>query len=204
MVQPYDYWHVSGGGGYINSNNHAEIDESAGVFSYAPAVANVLCARPFFVGDSGVFMQKMGVSVLTASTGSVRLGIYANPPASAHDMYPTTLLADFGAVLVTAPTGVKYSASLAPGTLELACGYYWAALIAENAGGNFFTNERFNGSNNPMGMDSAGAPYLGWSVAQAYGAMPATFPSGAIPTPMPDFPAAANKSRCISCLIERE
>jgi hypothetical protein len=145
-------------------------------------VANTLFALPLWVAEA-MTLDRLAINVTTAaSSTNTRIGIYAATSLAAW--YPSALVLDAGAV-DTGTTGVKsltISQALAGGRP------YWLALLSSGT-------PTFRGSNNVwtapiLGTDSTlpatGATAL--TVAQTYGALPSTFPSGGgrrtVATPM--------------------
>ncbi len=133
---------------------------------------NSLRAFPFFVPKTMRF-DRIAINVTTAASanGVARIGIYADNGS----LYPGALVVDGGEVATDA-TGVKeknIDVTLQGGKL------YWLCIITGTATG---TQVRaidrgaaypINGLDNTLGTSC----YLGYAVAQAYGALPATFPT---------------------------
>jgi hypothetical protein len=89
-------------------------------------IANRLYAIPFILTEAETF-NRIGIEVLTLSTGSARLGIY-----NCENGAPTTLVADLGTVSVTS-TGEKeitISQALAAGTYMLAAVFDGTPVVA--------------------------------------------------------------------------
>lgn len=142
----------------------------------APPVGTLRCA-PFLSGRGGL-IDKIAFEVTTlGAAGSVgRFGLYASDPAT---MLPTTLLFDSGSIATDGGgTGLKTAAcaiGLQQGVLVWTCSLFGVASptmrVYSQAGitpiFGFGTTGNFNTSN------------MGWTVAQAFGALPATFPAGA-------------------------
>lgn len=197
MTQPWDYWHVAGGGG-LTVYNTRELVESAGIIGPGGAVnyaLHMLSARPFFVGDEGITVTSVSVNLDSSTTaGTCRFGIYACPPPSAHDMYPAQLLADFGELTLTG----SFRPSLAVTPLTLNPGFYYLATIFSNASPTLITRgygqAQLGGPGFPLGYSPAnGEGFLGFSVYRPYGALPSTFPAlvagsfGFVPASVPPF-----------------
>lgn len=180
MTQPWDYWHVASGGG-LTVYNTRELVESAGIIGPGGPVnyaLHMLSARPFFVGDEGVTITDVSVNLNSSTAaGTCRLGIYACPPPSAHDMYPAQLLADFGELTLTG----SFRPSLAVTPLALDPGFYYLATIFNNTAAtstNGYGHAQLGGPGFPLGYSpTSGLGFIGFSVYQPYGALPATFPS---------------------------
>lgn len=137
--------------------------------------ANILYAYPFpAVGDRSIpTIDRLGVEIVTGSSGNIRVGIYEAGAASTG-YYPTTLVVESGALSSTS-TGVvaaSISQALTPGKL------YWMAFLTDATP----TVRQINNQGQAMlGFPSTGgtAPHWGCTVSQTYGTMPSTFPSSA-------------------------
>jgi hypothetical protein len=179
MTQPWDYWHVSGGG-ELNIYNTREIVESAGIIgtggsiNYAP---QMLSARPFFVGDEGITITDVSVNLNSStSQGTCRFGIYSCPPPAAHDMYPSELVADLGELTLSG----SFRPSLAVTPVELEPGFYYIATIFNNTAAAStvgYAHTQLGGPGFPLGYAPAnGTGLIGFSVYRPYGPLPAAFP----------------------------
>jgi hypothetical protein len=197
MTQPWDYWHVAGGGG-LTVYNTRELVESAGIIGPGGPVnyaLHMLSARPFFVGDEGITVTAVSVNLDSSTTpGTCRFGIYACPPPSAHDMFPAQLLADFGELTLTG----SFRPSLAVTPLALDPGFYYLATIFNNTSPTLLTagygQAQLGGPGFPLGYSPAnGVGFIGFSVYRPYGALPSTFPAlvagsfGFVPAGVPPF-----------------
>lgn len=103
-----------------------------------------------------------------ATAGSkARLGFYG----AGTNLYPGALIFDAGEVAVDS-AGVKYIII----DKQLAKGPYFTVLISN---GTPEIYRMFRQHYNPLGQHISGAMgWGGWSKAQSYGALPATFPAG--------------------------
>lgn len=207
MTQPWDYWHVAGGGG-LTVYNTRELVESAGIIGPGGAVnyaLHMLSARPFFVGDEGITVTSVSVNLDSSTTaGTCRFGIYACPSPSAHDMYPAQLLADFGELTLTG----SFRPSLAVTPLALDPGFYYLATIFNNTSPTLITRgygqAQLGGPGFPLGYSPAsGVGFIGFSVYRPYGALPSTFPAlvagsfGFVPAAIP--PSSNNIQIYVEC-----
>lgn len=139
--------------------------------STALLVVNRLYALPFIISQKRVIDQ-MAFNVTAFVAGNIRIGIYK----AGTDGYPSTLVADVGAVVISA-NGVK-TLSASPLPITLGPGLYYLAMVTDSAS----TVRGFAvASMLPvLGVSSAlgTAQMLGYYVALAYGALPATFTAG--------------------------
>lgn len=141
-----------------------------------PAI-NTLIAVPFMTGRGGA-QDRLAFEVTTLAAGALaRVGIYDTADAD-RSLYPNKLLVD-GGEFSAATTGVK-DATIGLELPESAL--CWAVYICGVAAPTL-RGVTGSGSQNLLGFPSTiGATvYTELSVAQAYGALPATFPSGALP-----------------------
>jgi hypothetical protein len=175
-MQPWDWIHNPGNAGY-NPFNLRDAVENAGVVGSGAihTPGNVLVAQPFFVGDQGLFVRRMGVMLFsTSAPGSVRLGIYKCPQPSAHDMWPSQKVADFG-VLTCAGGFVRYTQNASPGSVSLQPGYYYAASLWSEAV-NTYCQHAIGGPGNPLGTYDD-YPVTAFAVPRLFSAgLPSTFP----------------------------
>ena len=95
-----------------------------------------------------------------------RLGIYNN----GTNLYPGTLLADYGAVLTDAAVAVEIVINQA-----LVKGIYWLAILAEAAPTLYVSAEGLN----IVGRTLSYRHFGSWRAVQAYGALPDPYPAGA-------------------------
>lgn len=197
MTQPWDYWHVAGGGG-LTVYNTRELVESAGIIGGGAVTyaLHMLSARPFFVGDEGITITAVSVNLNANTTaGTCRFGIYACPPPSAHDMYPAQLVADLGELTLTG----SFRPVLTLGTpLQLDPGFHYLATIFDNTSPTLLINgygqAQLGGPGLPLGYSpESGIGLIGFSVYQPYGPLPSTFPAlpagsfGFVPASVPPF-----------------
>lgn len=138
----------------------------------ASVVANTMYALPLIITKITT-IDDVKLNVTTLGSGShVQAGIHADN----GNIYGGALIADLGNV-DTSTTGVKTFASGLP--LTLMPGLYWLTLIA-SATAPVLSGWTATQCYPILGTTSAltAAPALGWSVSQAYGAMPNPFPAG--------------------------
>lgn len=136
------------------------------------AAINVMYATPLWI-PTAVTIDRIAIEVTTAEVAShARLGIYYDNGA----MSPTgaTLVVDGGAVDTTA-IGVKTVTV----SVQLQRGLYWVVVVPET---NALAFRRLGDDSSgwlPLGISASGfnnASGRNKAVAQAYGALPATFP----------------------------
>jgi len=140
------------------------------------ASANSLRVFPFFVPKTMRF-DRIAIRVSTAATGAVpriRLGVYEDKGDGS--VYPGALVLDAGEVAVNT-IGLKELAidlTLKGGKL------YWLALLGQDTASLVAAaTPAADVSATFLGIDNSlsGTPYLGYAIAQAYGALPANFPT---------------------------
>lgn len=129
---------------------------------------DILYAVPFYVGAPTTFTQ-IGIEITAGVAGSnVRLGIY-NMGAGV----PTTLVLDAGAVATTGGgfSGIVIAQALSPG-------WYW--LVGVFSHGPTIRARVATQVSASLGLTSNldATDHPGWSVAQAYGALPDPFTGG--------------------------
>jgi hypothetical protein len=135
--------------------------------------ANVLRAIPFIVSKTTT-IDSMAINVTTATSGMVRVGIYANN----GNNYPGALVVEATSItqINTGTTGVKIATDNLPVTLQP--GLYWLAIVSNAAP----TIRTFSvGSLIPVLGFASNLPtnaQFGWSVSFTYAALPNPFPSG--------------------------
>lgn len=193
MTQPWDYWHEDGASG-LTVYNVRDQQESAGVVGGGGAAAapHMLTARPFWVGDEGLRVTSVSLSMGASNQpGACRFGIYACPPPSAHNMYPSTLVSDIGELGLAGALARPVKTLAAP--LDLAPGFYYLATLfrvatpAERLAGftgltSISSQPLLGGPGFPLGYSSSvappsgGVPLTGFSTYFPYGSLPATFP----------------------------
>lgn len=135
---------------------------------------DVIRAVPFIAPARGGTLDRLAIycTVLGAASHA-RCGIYTS--ASDSNFYPTSLVFSTGD-LDTSSTGLKqstFSLALTGGKL------YWLAHICDN-GTATIRGVTGTVNSNILGLDpTAGTAYTAIFVAQAYGALPSTFPASA-------------------------
>lgn len=147
---------------------------TAGSTSTASLATGSLKASPFIVSRA-MTLDAIYAEVTTFGASSkVRLGVYADNGSG----YPASLVAG-SAEIDAGSNGVKsdatYSASLTPGLYWLACLGGTAACTYRAEGGTSYYPA-------VLGFDAAMGGTVRqayWVVAQAYGALPGSFPAGA-------------------------
>jgi hypothetical protein len=137
---------------------------------------NVISARPFFVGNQG--LQISGLQLLGGGAGVNRLGIYRCAAPSAKNLYPTTLVKDFGDLVTTATPAVW----TLPGSVFLPNGLYYTAYKLTSGGSAFLYNYSGWTDSQVLGFTTAGLPNTAITVADMTAGLPATFPSGGVCT----------------------
>jgi hypothetical protein len=154
----------------------------ATTFASIAPVGDVLYAYPFFNGNASQVVN-FNVYVFAGAAGTIRCGIYDNDQLT--NPYPVNLLADSGDMVA----GVGHATSVVglPVTLD-ANSLYWLACV--NSLGTLrqfssLTTLRRNMAaifSYPLAASwnaPRECPAFLLSIAQAYGALPATFPAGA-------------------------
>ena len=180
MTQPYDYWHVQAASGLTLPFQSGEWTSPASLS--AQYAWGMLTARPFFVGDNGLKVSRIGLRLSgTTYTGLCRVGIYACPPPGDHNMYPSGLIADLGDLSLVG-TRDPYITAGAP--VELGPGFYYVATRFYSPGasspvsGISHGETAVGGSGYPLGFDRVtGVGYIGFSAYNPSGPLPATFPA---------------------------
>ena len=145
----------------------------AGASGTSAYQANWLYAAPFIISKVTTIDQ-LGINVTTAGSASTpRVGIYADDGNS----YPGALVVDAG-TQSGATTGAKVYTTNLPVTLDP--GLYWLVYIT-NATAPTIRSISASFVNPVMGFASTlpTAVNLGWQVSVAFGALPATYPTGA-------------------------
>jgi hypothetical protein len=152
---------------------------------------DTLFAQPLWVAEA-MTLDRLAVNVSTGASGALaRFGVYT--AAVTGNLYPDALLFDAGEV-DAGTSGVKsvtVNLNLAGGRL------YWLAMMKNATGSAWFRCTNLAWAVDVLGvlstLPTTGAQ--GLSVAQTYGALPATFPSGGAPrsgtTPQVFFRLAA-------------
>jgi len=159
-TSPFERWYPAGPPAWT----------TAGGISSTVMALNRLDAYPF-VSPRGRTIDRIAFEVATAAGagGVARCGIYQ--ATSATNIYPSALVLD-GGEFATTSTGVKSATVSQPLEPEI---LYWFVITAGVAAPTVRTTPMWW----PMGMDST-LTNIGTriTVAQTYGALPATFPSG--------------------------
>lgn len=154
--------------------NYYSLALTAGGTSTLSQTANSLRAYPwFFPAGATLNEQRCEVTTLLAAS-RIRFGIYANMPPG--NFYPGALLANSDAEHTGDTAGVKTQAA---NVVIPSAGWYWLVSNA-NAAIAIRVHAVSNvspaiGANPAMGTSPS---YTGYSVASAYGALPANFPAG--------------------------
>jgi len=148
---------------------------------------NTMYAAPW-VEAEGCVLDYMGIrNTGTSGSAAARLGIYK--ATSATNLYPGELIKDTGALGSMGSTGAKTIAlspnvTLEPNTL------YWFVLLFGTAAVQ--VRRVVPGSGHAIfGVNNAFDNEIqrGLTVAQTYGALPSTFPAGAVVISTGDVPA---------------
>lgn len=173
---------VGGGGGemfsYLSGNYHG-LGKTASAHSAGSYSANNLRAFPWWI-DAGVSFDRVLSEVTTLLAGSLyRLGLYDNQPGG---LYPNVLIAnsdtgEYSGAVTGVKTGIPAGNIVIP-----SAGWYWVAHIG-NAG-QAMRQYALAGIPCPLGQNTAAGlvVFSCLAIAQAYGALPATFPAGAVKT----------------------
>jgi hypothetical protein len=144
---------------------HAGIN--AADMATAAVAANALDMLPFYVPVAQTF-DRIAINVTTAAAGNARLGVFADDGT----VYPSSLIVDAGEV-DTGATGIRWLSI----SLSLIPGLYWLARI-HNATPTL--RSLFHYAMIPLGSTDLGTAMItGYRVTQAYGTLPAVFPTGA-------------------------
>lgn len=131
-----------------------------------PLSANYLYASAYPITIEMTF-DRIGIFVWTSGTGVSRLGIYDD-----DGLYPGSLVLDAGTVDVSGSGWLEIimDQTLTPGL-------YW--LVVHPSGGHQIDSFAEDVGPSVLGFDPRNSVKHRWQVAQAYGALPATFPGGA-------------------------
>ena len=163
------------------TNPHEDWIILANLFANAPSTntftINVLHAVPF-VSGGGMDLDRLAFEVtITAANSKARCGIYTC--VSEDNLYPDTLVVDGGEHDTSAVGGVGVKASTIATVLKPNTVYFVAYLCGTAAPRIRVSNGA--GQTNLLGYSSAmgAVSNVRLTVAQAYGALPTTFPSGA-------------------------
>lgn len=135
--------------------------------------ASTLLALPFWSGAGGVVSEiGFSVAVVGAAGSFSRVGIYDSEPGIPK---PRTLIVDGGQIDTNASTGSKLTTGLA---VKLDAHKLYHLVFQTNA---FPPTVSGVASSIPIyGMTLPLSDYRGWSVAQAFGALPPTWPAGSV------------------------
>lgn len=158
--------HVSG---QFRSNN---LGAAAFLIAAASVDTATIVCHPFIVPETTTYDMIAARAVAAGLAGSLaRIGLYADNGS----MYPGALLFDSGDLNIST-AGVK-SAAL---NLTLDRGIYWLASIVNDDNPGWMYHDW--AAMLQLGVDGTltGSPAVGWKVAQAFGAFPASFPVGAL------------------------
>lgn len=147
------------------------------VTTQGAASANSLRAFPFYIPKTAAF-DRIAIRITTAGTGAtprVRIGVYEDKGDGS--VYPGALVLDAGEVDVSS-TGLKEITI----TLTLKGGkLYWLAFVGQDTASMAMAAiPAADSLATFLGLDNGltGTPYLGYAHTQAYGALPATYPTG--------------------------
>jgi hypothetical protein len=159
------------------SSKNRYIDEAINADAHASTIAgtaNVLRAYPLLIPRT-IVIDSIQYEISTAAAGLCRVGIYTDNGTA----YPDNLVAntDIG-TRASSTTGMKTNATASSVTL-LGNSLYWVAYNC-NAAPTFrglavTSLPNILGNTNVAGTNQEGT---GWTVAQAFGALPSAYPSG--------------------------
>ena len=143
----------------------------------AALVADTLYATPFFVSGAALNLDKLTFEVTTvgAAGTKARIGIYNNTARFAP--YPDQLMVDAGEFAVDAGGGTGYKTTTGL-DVDLPPSMYWAVIQASAA----VTIRVFSAANVYLTLGVPTTSFTtnnyghGWQIADAYGALPSTFP----------------------------
>jgi hypothetical protein len=124
---PSDYWHVSNANYAASAFLPQQSYPFTGASTWNLNTNNLLYAVPFFVGRLGRTVTALGGRWVSAPTAGAifKIGIYDVLPASAHNVYPQSLVASVEFTL-TGSTGVQTGTLSSP--VNLPNGLYWLAF----------------------------------------------------------------------------
>lgn len=173
LLHAKDYrGHVNGGGGL--EIWYALGWEATDTTSNTAQVINNMSAVPFVAPSRGGTLDRLSYVVTTLAAGNARVGIY--DAVSLTNVYPNNLIVDGGG-LSTGTTGNKnavISQALVPGAL------YWAVYLGDATPTvRTYTTTGLSGILGFANTLSAN-PSRALTVTQTYGALPGTFPAGAV------------------------
>ena len=161
-TSPWEVWYPFG-----------EITNAVPTGAYTVA-ANYIYAYPFKNGRAGATLDRIAIGLITGDAGKyIRLGIYQS--TSATNLYPGSLIVGSAALDVS----VSFTAVFDTISAVLPAGILWASWISDGAprirSGVYATQERIFGSTSTLSANFYNRAYK----SLAYGALPATFPTGA-------------------------
>jgi hypothetical protein len=177
VTEPFDYRHKDGNSG-VTFNSNAELGATSYINFNGGQRANTLVAVPRYIGAEGLRLGTMRWWCSATGDADVRVGIYAS--TAMKNLYPSSLIIDCG-VQSLATGGNKV---WTPNTVLTGPGVVWFAWLASTANGQVIgplsnltkpSPFTFLGRTQPTSSNH----YVGVTVAQAYGVLPATFPAGA-------------------------
>lgn len=162
---------------------HMRLSDADGVAAYYPPLGysnanittvpatNTLLAVPFWSGGGGVISEiGFSVAVVGAAGSLSRVGIY---DSNLSTLRPSNMLVDSGQIDTNASTGFKSAASL---SVPMSPHRLYYLVFQTN--GNPPTISGIANGIPVFGMNVPLADFRGWSVAQAFGALPAAWPGG--------------------------
>ena len=152
---------------------YAAGQQAAAATTTLTVTAGRMYAMPFYASRQQV-LDRLAFNVTTQSSSqNARIGIYST--SGGISLYPTSLVYDSGSIS-TQGTGVKNNTAI---SITLTPGLYWFVLLCSSTPGvasyAATSGVPIFGLSNTL----SGSPQVGLYVAQAFGALPATFPSGA-------------------------
>jgi hypothetical protein len=169
----WDFKHSNGTAGWTTFQD--PVHSFAGSSGTLASNLNQLSARPFFVGALG--LQVTALSVTGSGNGVCRVGIYRTSAPSANDVYPTTLVADFGSITTTATNNIW----TATNSVFLPNGLYYTAYKLLSGNQTFFYSTPAATDTQILGYSPVnGDAYAALTVTDLTTPMPSTFPAGAI------------------------
>ena len=188
-------WQEKGHPGYVAGRYYDAIEGMGFQITAIPKAINTLLAHYFELKDV-VPIDALGITTSNTPTGlSVRGAIYAVNPSNPHKPDGGVLLAESLSVSMGANTG--YTLGLLP-TVRVRRGWVctnWdgGTLVSVYGVSSHFAP--FIGGATPQEAVGVSTSYIkGWTATQAYGAMPATFPTSTVSTANSEIPAI-----CLRC-----
>lgn len=137
-----------------------------------------MAVQKSLVVETGIVRRIDDANVLAVGAGVNRLGIYRCAAPSAKDLYPTTLIKDFGDLVTTGTPAVW----TLPGSVFLPNGLYYTAYKLTSGGSTFLYNYSGWTDSQVLGFTAAGLPNMAITVADITAGLPVTFPSGGVCT----------------------